>query len=94
MNFFFYCFSQQYLLEMLASFAIDSIISTLNMHKIEGFYTDCLVPMVKQSIWPQKRIQLELSINAEGVLYPSTRHDGAQVTARLSLGVRWYLEWL
>ena len=56
--------------------AIDLIISTLNMHKIGYFYTDCLVPMVGNNPYATaEENSAELSINAEGVLYPSTRQS-------------------
>lgn len=54
--------------------AIDLIISTLNMHKIGYFYTDCLVPMVGNNPYATaEENSAELSINAEVYALPSKK---------------------
>ncbi|XP_037364774.1 proteasome assembly chaperone 2 [Talpa occidentalis] len=54
--------------------AIDLIVSTLNMHKIGYFYTDCLVPMVGNNPYATaEENSTELSINAEVYSLPSKK---------------------
>ncbi|CAK7301213.1 Proteasome assembly chaperone 2 [Vulpes lagopus] len=54
--------------------AIDLIISTLNMHKIGYFYTDCLVPMVGNNPYATaEENSTELCINAEVYSLPSKK---------------------
>lgn len=77
MNFFFFLLFQPAVsVGNVGQLAIDLIISTLNMHKIGYFYTDCLVPMVGNNPYATaEENSAELSINAEGVLYPSMRQS-------------------
>uniref|UniRef100_A0A8C9QCL0 Proteasome assembly chaperone 2 n=1 Tax=Spermophilus dauricus TaxID=99837 RepID=A0A8C9QCL0_SPEDA len=52
----------------VGKFAIDLIISTLNMRKIGYFYTDCLVPIVGNNPYAtEEDNSTELSTNAEGM---------------------------
>ncbi|KAF7471761.1 Hypothetical predicted protein [Marmota monax] len=54
--------------------AIDLIISTLNMHKIGYFYTDCLVPIVGNNPYAtEEDNSTELSTNAEVYSLPSKK---------------------
>ncbi|MBZ3874031.1 Proteasome assembly chaperone 2 [Sciurus carolinensis] len=53
---------------------IDLITSTLNMHNIVYFYTDCLVPMVGNNPYATtEENSTELSTNAEIYLLPSRK---------------------
>uniref|UniRef100_A0A8C9QC61 Proteasome assembly chaperone 2 n=1 Tax=Spermophilus dauricus TaxID=99837 RepID=A0A8C9QC61_SPEDA len=58
----------------VGKFAIDLIISTLNMRKIGYFYTDCLVPIVGNNPYAtEEDNSTELSTNAEVYSLPSKK---------------------